>query len=162
AARDQNRPYYNDPVTGKTVNYERFEPGTILKVGKGREYVPPPLAQNTTQHIGIVQAGLRTISSRWGMPEYMTGGASNANYASTLISGAPFIRMVEDAQEFDKKVFLRVLCKPLAGASYCGLLPPLEVLRQKVRVQVEAPSPAIADELKQAQVDWGDMDRHVL
>src|SRR5262249_277244 len=40
-----------------------------------------PLASNTTQHIQIVQAGLRCLSTRWGMPEYMTGDASNANYA---------------------------------------------------------------------------------
>src|SRR5262249_3436716 len=111
--RDQNRVYFNDPVTGKTVNYERFEPGTIVKVSKGREYVPAPLAQNTTQHIAIVQAGLRAISVRWGAPEYFTGDASNANYASTLVSGAPFVRLVLDAQEFYKKVFLRVVWKVL-------------------------------------------------
>lgn len=99
AARDQNRYYPPAPVTGKPVNFERFEPGTMLKVGKGKTYTAAPLAQNTTQHLGILAASLRALASRWCMPEYMMGAdASNANYASTLVSGSPFVNKCESEQ----------------------------------------------------------------
>ena len=47
-------------------------------------------------HVQIVQAGLRALGNRWDMPEYMiSGDSSNANYASTLVSGAPFVTGIE-------------------------------------------------------------------
>ena len=151
-ARDQNRPYPNDPVTGRPVHYQRFEPGTVVKVGQGRTYQPAPLAQNTTQHIAIVQACLRGILTRWGMPEFFGGDASNANYASTLVSGSPFVRAVRRWQAFYRRRFLRVVWRAVEVACEAGRLPwTFEAVRAAVDIQCEAPAPEIADGLVETQ-----------
>jgi len=151
-ARDQNRPYPNDPITGRPVQYQKFEPGTVVKVGQGRTYQPAPLAQNTTQHIAIAQACLRAICTRWGMPEYFTGDASNANYASTLVAGSPFVRAVRRWQAFYRRRFLRVVWRAVQAACDAGRLPyTYAEVRAAVDIQCEAPAPEIADALQEAQ-----------
>ena len=76
------------PVSGRRMDYQTFEPGTVVRMGKNKNYLAPPLAGNTSNFTLIVQACLRSVGCRWNMPEYMiSGDASNANYSSTLVSG---------------------------------------------------------------------------
>lgn len=98
AARDQRRTYFADPVTGKEVNYQRVEPGQVVKVGKGRNYLSAPLAANTTQHISIVQACLRALGVRWCMPEFIISGEADEVVANAMVSGSPFVTMIECEQ----------------------------------------------------------------
>lgn len=153
AKRDINRPYPNDPITGRPVNMQRMEPGTVVKTGSNRKYVPAPLAGNVTPHVAIVQACLRSALSRWGMPEYFSGDASNANYASTLVAGSPFVRIVKRLQAFYRRRFLRVVWRAVQVACAAGRLPwSFAEVNRLVDIQAEAPTPEIANQGEQNQV----------
>ena len=167
--RDSGRTYLEDPITGKTSNLQRFEPGMIPKIGAGRTYIPAPLASNTTQHISIVQACLRAVGNRWGMPEYLVSGdASNANYASTLVSGAPFVRAVECRQAMFKRYFLRVLWIAIGNAAdarrfYVGSR---RITADEVMhfcdVHATPPQVPISDKTAESQVDQADLTAGVI
>ena len=169
-SRDQNRTYYNQPVTGQVVNYQKYEPGSIPKVGAGMEYLPPPIPVGASIHIQMVQAALRAIGARWCMPEYMiSGDASNANYASTMVSGSPFVTAIECEQELAFKPFflrshwvaVRVWCR--ARKCVAGGRPwSYEDVRRVVEIHATAPQVAIANKEGDATVDHGDLDRGVL
>ena len=167
--RDTGRTYFSDPVTGKTANWKRFEPGTIPKIGAGRTYIPAPLASNTTQHISIVQACLRAVGNRWGMPEYLVSGdASNANYASTLVSGAPFVRAVECRQAMFKRYFLRVIWIAIGNAADAGrfYVGSRRITKDEVMhycdVHATPPQVPISDKTAEAQVDSQDIQAGVM
>jgi hypothetical protein len=169
AVRDQGRTYYPQAITGREVNYQRFEPGTVVKTGPGREYKPAPLAANTTQHIGIVQAALRSIGARWRMPEYMiSGDASNANFASTLVAGSPFVNAVEGEQPDFGDFFLRSRWIAVRNAARAGrfhvggrVFSEREV-QEYVDIHVTPPAVAIANKAEEAAIDHADMDRGVM
>jgi hypothetical protein len=169
AARDGGRTYYPHAVTGKDVNYQRFEPGTVVKTGPGREYKPAPLAGNTTQHVDIVQAALRSIGARWSMPEYMiSGDASNANFASTLVAGSPFVNAVECEQHDYGLFFLRSRWIAIRNAARAGRFVvdgrvfSFEEVQELVDIQVTPPAVAIANKTEEATTDHADMDRGVM
>jgi hypothetical protein len=80
--RDRLQPAQVHPITGKPYNFQMYEPGLVVRVGKGKEFLPPPPANNAAPHVAIVQAGLRSIAQTWDMPEYMiSSDASNANFS---------------------------------------------------------------------------------
>lgn len=154
--RDKGRTYQNDPIKGRPTNYQKIEPGTFIHTPKGRQYLPPPLAsQNAPNHIATVQAVLRAVGAAWCMPEYMVSGdASNANYASTLVSGSPFVREVKTAQAFYKTRFLRTIWRVLWHAWHAGKFKTYswDDILSLLDVQCEAPTPEIANRLDEAQV----------
>ncbi len=163
AARDAQQPRGGqaDPVTGKTPNMQRIEPGTISHVPKGRKFIAPPASPNAAAQTAIVQASLRSAGARWGMPEYMiSADSSNANFASTLVSGSPFVRRVRRWQTFYERCWKQSVWRAVEHAVAAGRLP-AEAL-EVVELQVESPDPHLADELQQAQVDQIDMQSGVL
>lgn len=88
-----------------------FYPGTVLDVGPGMKYHAAPLGQTSGPiFLAVVQAALRAVGARWGMPEYMiSGDASNANYSSTLVAGSPFVRATEARQSVYRRYFGEVM-----------------------------------------------------
>jgi hypothetical protein len=167
--RDQNRTYYDNPVTGREVNYTKYEPATILKVGRGKQYQPAPLAANTTQHVQIVQAVLRALGSRWNMPEYMVSGdASNANYASTLVSGSPFVNWVECEQSVYTRFFLRILWTVIRNAAEHGAVQvngqalTFAEIQDLIDIHVTPPAVAIANKGEESTIDHQDIQAGVL
>jgi hypothetical protein len=169
ASRDLNRNYETDPITGKSVNYKKFEPGTITKVGKGRTYVPAPMATSATQHISIVQACLRALGVRWNMPEYLiSGDASNANYSSTLVSGSPFVLSIETEQDDYRRFFLRCLWIAIRHACFCGHVRAnghpvsFESVQRIVDVKATPPQVAIANKDEEARIDSQDIKDGVM
>jgi hypothetical protein len=153
-----------DPLTGRTRDSQRIVPGTILDV-RGAKYIPNPWTNNGGGvHIAIAQAVYRLIGNRWRMPEYMiSGDSSNANYSSTLVSGSPFSRWCKRWQKFYKRRFAVPVWKAIELACRLGIIPiPYDVLRTLVDIQVGAPSPDVVNQLEEATIDQGDMDRGVL
>lgn len=168
-ARDQNRVYNNQPVTGKPINFQKYEPGSILKVGKGKTYVPAPQPAGASIHIQIVQAGLRSVGARWQMPEYMiSGDSSNANYASTLVSGSPFVNAIECEQSVYVVFFLRSQWIAVRNAARAGRFRigdrkfTFEEIKRLVDIHCTPPQVAIANKQEEASIDHEDMDRGVL
>jgi hypothetical protein len=140
-----------DPVTGKSEVIERVFPGMVRRVPQGQQLMPPPASTGVTEHMAAAQGDLRQASTAFCAPEYMTGDASNANYASTQEAGTPFVRSAEAEQEHYKAAFLACVWKAVRWAAECGRLP-AEVLAW-VEVQVEAPLVTQRNELELAQVD---------
>lgn len=170
AARDQNRPDFTRPFTGKSVNYQKLEPGSIPKVGAGRSYIPQPTAVNAASHTATLQAGLRALGCRWKMPEYMiSGDASNANYASTLVAGSPFVVRVERRQRLYGRHFVLVFWRgPVRAAAkarrfrHNGRVYSYEEVCRMVDITFTAPQVAIADPGLEAEIDHKDMAAGVL
>lgn len=125
------------------------DPGTRLHVNNGQRLNPGPVQSGAGALIQVEQAILRAVGLRWGCPEYFSGDASNANFASTLVSGGPFERAVKrrqkDVAAFQQGVAMRVL----AFAARSGRLSPQQVSR--VRVEITAPAVAIANRLEDVQ-----------
>ena len=121
------------------------------------QYKPGPLgSSHGPNFIAIGQAVLRTIGSRWCMPEYMiSGDASNANYSSTLVAESPFVKACEAEQRFYKSRFSRIAWKAVRIAAEAGRFAPFHVdfaaLRELVAIQIEAPAIAVRDQLGEAQ-----------
>ncbi len=147
---------YNEPsFNGARRRYiQKYEPGTIIDVGKGQQYKPGPLgASHGPNFIAIEQATLRMAGVRWCMPEYMiSGDASNNNHASILEAGAPFTRNAEAEQAFYVRRFQRIIWKVLANAQRAGRFQGVDPkskhigeLRRLLRVNIEPPSVAVRD-----------------
>jgi len=150
---------FNQPrpkLGSQTVNVQRYGKGTILDTGPGTIYKPAPLGSSHAPNFTtIIQAGLRYVANRWNMPEFMTGDASNANYASTLVAESPFIKGRENDQRFYCSRFKRLIWKVIRIAFDAGYFSSWQLsweeLRQTVRLNIVPPEVATRDKLKQAQ-----------
>jgi hypothetical protein len=131
--------------TGTQTNYQKqLKAGQRLDVGKGQVYKGSPLASGeaANAYVTILQAGLRSIGSRWCMPEYMiSGDASNANYSSTMVAESPFVRNCEVEQAFYKRRFLRIIWAAVRIAADAGRIEgfQFEQVKRLVEIQVECP-----------------------
>jgi hypothetical protein len=138
--------------SGRTRHFSQYGPGTILDAPAGLEYDFPATGVDAASFVTILQAELRAIAARLVMPEFMfTSNASNANYASTLVSEGPAIKMFDRLQaamiEQDRAVIRRVL----ENAARAGQLPPN--VHDDVEVQIVPPSLRTRDQLRDAQAD---------
>ena len=108
--------------------------------------------------IPILQAAIRMVGTRWQMPEYMiSGDASNANFASTMVSGGPFDRASQRRQMTFKNVFGKVHWKALDICCKAGKfrqygIESLPELKQLVDINIEAPPAAVQDKLQAEQI----------
>ena len=139
-------------VTGKTTSFQKFNAGTILDTNAGTEYEFPASGINAANYVTVLEAELRSIASRLVMPEFMlTSNAANANFASTLVSEGPAVKMFQRLQwstiEVDKKSLWMVL---MAAAERGDLSS--EVL-EKVKIDVEPPRLESRDREKEVNAD---------
>ncbi len=142
--------------TVRTIYGEKFAPGRVVET-VGTKYHAGPLGQPSHPlYITVIQAALRMIGLRWSMPEYMVSAdASNANYASTLVAGSPFIRATERRQAFHKRHNEELLWKCLAVYVRRGRFPgvfTLAELKRAVQLKIEAPSAAISNRLEEESI----------
>lgn len=81
------------------TNYS-YPDGTILDIGFGLDWVDPPQgADRGPAFVEVAQAMLRWVATQWQMPEFLiSSDASNNNYASSLVSEAPFVKNVQGLQ----------------------------------------------------------------
>lgn len=115
-------------------------PGVVRKVEGDREYEPGPTSSGVPNYIQVEQAALRGCGVIWSFPEFFSGDASNANYASTLVAGTPFVAEVESNQyEFGAVWERPCALKVLELARDAGLLS-WEEWRQ---LDVETTEPAV-------------------
>lgn len=129
----------------KTADVRRVDPATILQISAGKEFLPGPMgSQRAPNFMLVLQGALRGIAVRWSMPEAMiSGDASNANYASSLVAESPFIKAVEFAQAFQSKRYRQVIWRALRIASDAGRFNRWGVgwhqLRRVIDLQVDTP-----------------------
>ena len=155
--RDAYRAYNPHPVTGKQINYQKIEPGTFVHAPKSKQFKPLASGQsNTPGYVQAVQMALRAVAVRWGMPEYIVSSdASNGNFASILVAGSPFVRQVQRRQKFFKRRFLQTLWRVVHCAWHAKRFGdvPWHYLKQSIELQLEPPTPQIADRVQEAQAN---------
>ena len=133
----------------RTQPVQNYESGTILDIPRGLEYHPGPLgAERGPLFVDISQAILRHVGTRWSMPEYMiSGDASNANYASSLVAESPFVKAVESLQSSFKTLCQRILWKVLRNAANGRLnrFGPFSRLIPQIDLLIDAPAISTRD-----------------
>lgn len=134
----------------------RMKPGTVVKTSAGRKYTMGPMGQpNSNIWMEVGGAIKRRIGNRWHLPEFMiTGDASNANYASTLVSVSPFVKAREADQKFYVSHFRRILTKALKLAWDAGCFDgkgcrSFAELMRAVRIGIQPPRVATDDKVQQ-------------
>lgn len=97
---------------------------------------------------------MRQAGLRWCMPEYMiSGDASNANYASTLVSESPFVRFIERLQGGACRDDVDIMWRVIDNAARAGRLSyDPEELRHLVKVQAEAAQVAVREKQQEHTV----------
>jgi hypothetical protein len=142
---------YINNRTGKTENFEHIMPGQIVDIPKGLQYLNAPLAtSNVAGHIEVLNALLRMAAASLNIPEFMVSSdASNANYASTLVSESPFVKLAMQEQQIFGDHFTRIVWRAVRNAVAAGLLP--SETEEQVEITAEAPAVAVTDRLAEAQ-----------
>jgi len=144
------------PNGTRTEYQQKAVPGSWLHVPKGQDYKQSPLAnQGVGQaYVEIKQAQARTTGGNWLMPEYMiSGDASNANYASTLVASSPWVKYCRRKQRDHGAGATTVLWKCLAMLCRRGrfaLLGFSTVEELQAAVDIESKGP-IVEHLDRAQ-----------
>ncbi|MFG0239843.1 MAG: hypothetical protein ACF8CY_02140 [Gimesia chilikensis] len=149
---------YNKPVKGgsRSTNVEHMRPGTVKDIPAGMKYHAGPMGSlNSPIFIDVAQMVRRSIGVRWNMPEYMiSGDASNANFASTLVAESPFVKARERDQRFYKVKFSSLLWKVVRIAWEHGLFDRWGIsfrrLQALCEIHVDAPEVASRDKQQQA------------
>ena len=138
-------------ATGRTTNFRRFGPGTILDAPGGIEYDFPAAGLDAANFVAVLQAELRAIASRLVMPEFMlTSDASNANYASTMVAEGPAMRMFARLQADMVNDDLEVMWRVVRAAVDAGGLPAAALA--EIEIQASPPSLATRDQKQEAEV----------
>lgn len=139
----------------KNVKVEAYNPGMVKDIPFGMKYHAGPLGTlRSPVYIEVAQYILRSIGVRWSMPEYIiSGDASNANFASTLVAESPFVKARENDQEFYRRAFMSLMWKAIRLAFESGRLSvhglSLREIYKVVTIKIDAPEVASRD--KQAQ-----------
>lgn len=126
----------------------------IKDIPNGMDWMAGPLGTlNHPTFIEVRQMLLRSIGTIWNMPEYMiSGDASNAAFASTLVAESPFVKSRQSDQVYYGDSFIIMLWKviKLSMRRIDTKLSYLE-LREHVRIQGIYPEVATRDETKTTQ-----------
>lgn len=139
----------------RQIKTQRFERGTILRPSAGKVYKPGPMgSERNKDFVEVAGFVLRRIGIRWVFPEYMiSGDASNANFASTLVSESPFVKAREADQAIYAAAFKDAVLKGLKLAYDANIYKIQEVaqgegwesLRMLFDIKVDPPSVATRD-----------------
>lgn len=103
---------------------ERFVAGSILTTSQSTDlqFLQPPSHMDEAATLGRMI--LLAAAAGAGLPEYMlTGDASNANYASTMVSEGPAVKLFQSEQRFFAAELSRLWRRVMGEAVRLGLLP---------------------------------------
>ena len=94
-----------DEVLGKTSDGSRVKTArmypyaAIIDTSDATDYQFPSETAPVDKNVAAIQAELRAAAASLGMPEYMlSGDASNANFASTMVAEGPAVKTFEEMQ----------------------------------------------------------------
>jgi capsid protein len=139
-------------MTGRTSQFRRYAPGTILDAMADTDYEFPAAGIDAGRYVTVLQAELRAVASRLVLPEFMlTSDASNANYASTMVAEGPAVKMFDRLQHEMLEDDLDLLRRVVGHAVAAGRLP-AEAL-SLVEIHGMPPTLITRDRLKDAQAD---------
>lgn len=137
-----------------SVTGETFLGGKIINTASDWMHGPMGSPQGPT-YIEIHQACLRRVGSRWAMPEYMiSGDASNANYASTMVAESPFVQNTIKEQgrfaKVERKLIWRAIDMEAKRGRFGGYT--ADELYRRLTVAIEPPNPVSRNPLEEEGV----------
>lgn len=144
--------------TTRSSRQRRIEAGTVVDIPKGMEYQPGPLgAQRNPQFVTAIQMVLRRVGVRWNLPEYLiSGDASNANFASTMVAESPFVKSSETRQEFYSETFRDFFWKVIRIAFMWGRLSrwpgDFRQLRRLLKIDAQAPRVSVRNRQEETTI----------
>lgn len=133
---------------------QQYQAGSILTPPAGTQYKAGPLGagQAGQYFVGIYEAIMRYVGTRWAMREDMiTGSAANNNYASILVAGDPFVLACESKQQAEAADHERILWRVLYWAWVAGRfgVARWEDVRAAIQIKVVPPQVAVRDRDKE-------------
>ncbi|RLB09952.1 MAG: hypothetical protein DRG39_07005 [Deltaproteobacteria bacterium] len=118
--------------------------GTIITASKGIEYEMLSAKINAPDVAEDGRAILLAVAAAVGFPEMiLTANYSNANYASTLVAQNPFVREIEDWQDYLSSFYKELYERVIEAKKEAGKLP----MNVKADCKVDFP-PMITAELE--------------
>lgn len=129
---------------------------SIIDTPNTTEYQFPADTAPVDKNVAAIQAELRAVAAALGMPEYMlSGDASNANYASTMVAEGPAVKSFEELQDMMIEADLAVLHHVLEVAAAAGLITGAteETICELVRIEAEPPIIKSENRLQEVQAD---------
>lgn len=167
--RDATHKTPRSPSGFRETAVTRIEGPSVVTVPAGQQYKSGPLgSERAPNFMAVVQGVLRFAGARWSMPEFMiSGDASNANYASTLVAESPFVKATESRQAAHLECHVRMFWRAVEIAKRrfpVIAAVPLQTLKRLVEIWPEAPAIATRDPEKETNrnkslVDGGIMAR---
>lgn len=137
---------------GETRYATPHEAGQVVGLNKGVKYVPGPMGSERGHDFLEVAAGVaRLIGCRWNMPEYLiSGDASNANYASTMVAESPWVKATQARQAYFAIPQIKILERVLWFAFNAGRLRNLSIrslaeFREAVEIVATPPQVEVRD-----------------
>lgn len=142
-------------------------PGTAIDLPAGKEYKPNPFGAGHRSYIDVGASLKRRIGIRWLFPEYMiSGDASNANFASTLVAESPFVKAREGDQGQYVKHFKTILWRAVRIAYLYGRLKQFGLswpeLIRRIELLITPPPVATRDKMQQVQELTALFDRGIV
>lgn len=108
---------------GATPKKKQYKPGGVL-LQEGVEWDLKSLNINASDTADDGRAIQLQIAIATGLPEYIVrGDASNANYASTMVSESPFVKLMESWQDYFDKVFQAIHSRVISYGMQIGAVP---------------------------------------
>ena len=154
-AAEYRRVSSNAGQTQTDRNIARLRAGTTLHVSNGTEYTHGPMGQASGPNfVPVIQAALRLVGVRHQMAEYMISpDASNANYASTLVAEAPFVKSREREQRRYISTLRRIIWKAVKHACKAGFFgdADFDAIERYVDITVSLPEVQSRDKMAEAQ-----------
>lgn len=95
-------------------------PGTILNANDGVDYKMESPNINAQDAAEDGRTVVTRIAAGCGVPEYMMGDASNANYASSMVSESPFVKEVKFWQKIFRYHFAEMFRRVIQAAVDAG------------------------------------------
>jgi hypothetical protein len=128
----------------------------IIDTSDATDYQFPSEAAPVDKNVAAIQAELRAAAAALGMPEYMlSGDASNANYASTMVAEGPAVKTFEEMQAALVEADVEVLERALVVAAAAGRIAAATAddVLDLVSVQAEPPLIKSENRLQEVQAD---------
>jgi len=129
------------------ITTERHEGGKVITT-TGKYHAGPMGSPNGPAYLDIGQGVSRRVGSRWAMPEYMVSGdASNANYASTMVAESPFVQATKQEQGNHARRSRELRWKSVDMAAAHGRFGGLRAaeLKRLVKINIVGPDPVSRD-----------------
>jgi len=116
--------YQSETVSADRNKQKAFPRGTVLTATKGLSYdmLSPNINAQDVKDDG--RAMLLAVAAGCGMPEMiLTADYSNANYSSSMVAQNPFVREVEDWQDFFSYYYKTIFREVVETAIQYGKVP---------------------------------------